>query len=106
FEQVDEAARSEKRMIPSAKIQFIQSAEAGVMSRVLVRSAQKVGKGMLFVWLDDTPIPSIFDEQEAYHRRKYSSFDKNMKKTKTQSLMPAHLLSRRFCRSFVKCRQI
>src|SRR3546814_19422334 len=42
------------RVIPSSKVQIIQSAEPSTIKEILVRSGQTVNKGQLLVRLDNT----------------------------------------------------
>jgi adhesin transport system membrane fusion protein len=63
--QVDELARAEGKVIPSSKMQVIQSAEAGVLTEILVRSGQQVKKGQQLLRLDDTNTSSSAGEVQA-----------------------------------------
>jgi adhesin transport system membrane fusion protein len=51
--QVDEVTKGQGKVIPSSKIQTIQSAEPATVSELLVRSGQRVTKGQLLARLDD-----------------------------------------------------
>src|SRR5262245_1822696 len=51
---IDEVTRGEGRIIPSSKMQVIQSAEPGVVREILVREGQHVEKGDVLARLDNT----------------------------------------------------
>lgn len=63
--QIDEISRAEGRVIPSSKMQVIQSAEAGVVTEILVRTGEQVKKGQQLIRLDDTNTASSAGEVEA-----------------------------------------
>lgn len=63
--QIDEISRAEGRVIPSTKMQVIQSAEAGVVTEILVRTGEQVRKGQQLIRLDDTNTASSAGEVEA-----------------------------------------
>lgn len=63
--EVDELSRATGRVIPSGKTQVIQSAEAGVVTEILVRSGEQVKKGQQLIQLDDTTMSSSAGEVEA-----------------------------------------
>lgn len=63
--EVDELSRAQGRVIPSGKTQVIQSAEAGVITEILVRSGEQVKKGQQLIRLDDTGTSSSAGEVEA-----------------------------------------
>ncbi|MFD1944233.1 HlyD family type I secretion periplasmic adaptor subunit [Paradevosia shaoguanensis] len=63
--QIDEISRAEGRVIPSSKMQVIQSAEAGVVTEILVRTGEQVKKGQQLIRLDDTTTASSAGEVEA-----------------------------------------
>ena len=63
--EIDELSRAEGRVIPSSKMQVIQSAEAGVVTEILVRAGQQVKKGQQLIRLDDTTTSSSAGEVEA-----------------------------------------
>lgn len=52
--QLEEVTRGEGRVIPSAKVQVIQSLEGGIVKEVLVRTGDAVKKGDVLLRLDDT----------------------------------------------------
>jgi adhesin transport system membrane fusion protein len=63
--QVDEVTRGQGQVIPSSKVQVIQSAEPTTIANILVRSGQQVRKGQLLVRLDDTQFASELGQIEA-----------------------------------------
>jgi adhesin transport system membrane fusion protein len=63
--ELDELARAQGRVIPSGKIQIIQSAEPGVVDDILVREGEQVKAGQLLVKLDDTNTSSSQGEVQA-----------------------------------------
>ena len=51
---LQEVTRGDGRIIPSSKMQVIQSAEPGVVREILVREGQRVEKGAILARLDNT----------------------------------------------------
>ena len=51
---LEEVTRGDGRIIPSSKMQVIQSAEPGVVREILVREGQRVEKGDILARLDNT----------------------------------------------------
>ena len=68
FTQVDEVTRGAGKVIPSSRVQFIQSAEAGVVSEIVVREGNQVQQGDLLLRLDDTSTSSNLGELTAQAR--------------------------------------
>ena len=66
--QVDEVTRGQAQVIPSSKVQVIQSAEPSTIDAILVRSGQRVRPGQLLVRLDDTESSSALGQIEAENR--------------------------------------
>jgi adhesin transport system membrane fusion protein len=66
--QVDEVTRGQGRVIPSSKVQEIQSSEPAGIRSILVRSGQRVHKGQLLVQLDDTESSSALGQIAAENR--------------------------------------
>jgi adhesin transport system membrane fusion protein len=60
--QVDEVTRGQGQVIPSSKVQVIQSSEPASIDEILVRSGQQVRKGQLLVRLDDTESSSALGQ--------------------------------------------
>lgn len=68
FARVDEVTRGQGRVIPTSKVQVVQSAQPATIRSILVRSGQSVKKGQLLVRLDDTDSSSELGEIEAENR--------------------------------------
>lgn len=62
FAQVDEITRGEGKVIPSMKMQVIQSVDGGVVEEVLVQEGDHVKKGQLLVRIDATRFNSNLNE--------------------------------------------
>ena len=67
--RVDEVSRGQGRVIPSSKVQIIQSAEPSTIKEILVRSGQTVQKGQLLVRLDNTTSQSELGQLETENER-------------------------------------
>lgn len=67
--RVDEVTRGQGRVIPSSKVQIIQSAEPSTIEEILVRSGQTVNKGQLLVRLDNTASQSELGQLETENQR-------------------------------------
>ncbi|MDZ3833288.1 MAG: HlyD family type I secretion periplasmic adaptor subunit [Sphingopyxis sp.] len=67
--RVDEVTRGQGRVIPSSKVQIIQSAEPSTIEEILVRSGQTVNKGQLLVRLDNTASQSELGQLETENAR-------------------------------------
>lgn len=63
--QVDEVTRGQGKVIPSSKLQLIQSAQPATIDAILVRAGQRVHKDQLLVRLDDTESASALGQIEA-----------------------------------------
>ncbi len=59
---LEEVTRGEGRIIPSAKVQIIQSLEGGIIKEVLVKTGDRVRKGEVLIRLDDTAFSSNLGE--------------------------------------------
>lgn len=66
--RVDEVTRGQGRVIPSSKMQMVQSAEPATIKEILVRSGQNVRKGQLLVRLDDTQSASELGQISAENK--------------------------------------
>lgn len=66
--KVDEVTRGQGRVIPSSKMQMVQSAEPATIKEILVRSGQNVRKGQLLVRLDDTQFAAEAGQLEAENK--------------------------------------
>ena len=67
--RVDEVSRGQGRVIPSSRVQIIQSAEPSTIREILVRSGQTVAKGQLLVRLDNTTSQSELGQLETENAR-------------------------------------
>lgn len=67
--QVDEVTKGQGKVIPSSKIQLVQSPMAATIAELLVRSGQKVSRGQLLARLDNPESRSIEAETEALQAR-------------------------------------
>lgn len=67
--QVDEVTRGQGKVIPSSKVQLIQSTQAATVAELLVRSGQQVKRGQLLARLDSPESRSILAETEALQAR-------------------------------------
>ena len=65
---VDEVTRGQGRVIPSSKVQVVQSLEPASIRNILVRSGQRVRKGQLLVRMDNTDSASALGQIEAENR--------------------------------------
>lgn len=65
---VDEVTRGQGRVMPSSKMQMVQSAEPATIKEILVRSGQAVRKGQLLVRLDDTQLAAEAGQLETENR--------------------------------------
>lgn len=60
--ELDQITRARGQVIPTGRVQIIQSSEGGVISRILVREGDKVEKGQLLVTLDKVKLRAAVDE--------------------------------------------
>jgi membrane fusion protein, adhesin transport system len=67
--KVDEVTAGQGKVIPSSKVQLIQSAEPATLVELLVRSGQQVTKGQLLARLDNPESRSIQAETDALQAR-------------------------------------
>ena len=67
--KVDEVTAGQGKVIPSSKVQLIQSAEPATIAELLVRSGQQVSKGQLLARLDSPQSRSIQAETDALQAR-------------------------------------
>lgn len=63
--QVDEVTRGQGQVIPSSRVQVIQSSEPASIREILVRSGQTVRRGQLLVRLDDTESSAALGQIQA-----------------------------------------
>jgi membrane fusion protein, adhesin transport system len=67
--KVDEVTAGQGKVIPSSKVQIIQSSAPATVAELLVRSGQQVTKGQLLARLDNPESRSIEAETEALQAR-------------------------------------
>ncbi|NWH07063.1 MAG: HlyD family type I secretion periplasmic adaptor subunit [Alphaproteobacteria bacterium] len=65
FATVEEVTRGDGRVIPSSKIQVVQSLEGGIVKEILVRPGAVVKRDQLLLRIDDTGFSSSLGEIEA-----------------------------------------
>ena len=65
FAHLDEVARGEGRVIPSHKLQVVQSYDGGMIEQIFVREGQIVNAGDVLVKIDPTRFISSFRENQA-----------------------------------------
>lgn len=67
--EVDELARGEGKVMPSNKIQTIQSLDGGIVEEILVRSGEQVKKDQPLMQIDITRFQASLEEnQESYYQ--------------------------------------
>jgi adhesin transport system membrane fusion protein len=69
FAKVDEVTAGQGKVIPSSKVQLIQSPEAATVAELMVRGGQNVKRGQLLARLDNPQSRSIAAETEALEAR-------------------------------------
>lgn len=62
FAEIDEVVRGEGRIVPSSRLQMIQSLEGGIIDRLLVREGEMVEVGQVLVNLDNTRFYAAYME--------------------------------------------
>ena len=67
--QVDEVTAGQGKVIPSSKVQVIQSTQAATIAELMVRSGQQVKRGQLLARLDSPESRGILAETEALQAR-------------------------------------
>ena len=67
--KVDEVTKGQGKVIPSSKVQLIQSADAATIAELFVRAGQPVKRGQLLARLDNPENRSIQVETEALEAR-------------------------------------
>lgn len=63
--ELDQITRAPGKVVPSARVQIIQSPEGGVISQMLVREGDRVEKGQLLVVLDKVSQTAAVEESVA-----------------------------------------
>ncbi len=67
--KVDEVTAGQGKVIPSSKVQLIQSPEPATVQELLVRSGQRVRRGQLLAQLDNPESRQVLAETEALQAR-------------------------------------
>lgn len=62
---LDEVTRGDARVVPSSRVQVVQNLEGGILSAILVREGQVVGKGDVLVRIDNTVAEATFRETKS-----------------------------------------
>ncbi len=67
--QIDELTKGEGKVIPSSKIQTIQSLDGGLVEEILIKSGDQVKKGQPLMKIDTTRfLASLEENQESYNQ--------------------------------------
>lgn len=61
---IDEVTRGQGKIIPSSQIQVVQNLEGGILSAILVKEGDLVGKGQALLRLDDVRFASSYRESK------------------------------------------
>ncbi|ANQ21070.1 hemolysin D [Vibrio natriegens] len=65
FAEIDEVTRGEGKIIPSSRLQKIQSLEGGIVQKLLVREGQLVNEGDILIHMDKTRFQAAYREGES-----------------------------------------
>ncbi|MCF7480999.1 HlyD family efflux transporter periplasmic adaptor subunit [Vibrio sp. J1-1] len=65
FSEIDEVTRGEGKIIPSSRLQKIQSLEGGIVQQLLVKEGQLVSEGDILIHMDKTRFQAAFREGES-----------------------------------------
>jgi len=63
--EIDQITRAPGQVIPSSRVQVIQSLDGGVIQEIMVKQGDEVTKGQLLVRLDRTKLEAAYREAEA-----------------------------------------
>jgi membrane fusion protein, adhesin transport system len=63
--RIDQVSRAQGSVIPSDRVQIVQSADGGVVKEILVKAGDKVTRGQLLVRLDRVKIAAAVEESRA-----------------------------------------
>jgi len=73
--EVDQVTRGQGKVVPSQKVQVLQSLEGGIVRKILVRDGEQVTKGQVLLELDQTLRQSEFDQtRQQYFSHLATSF--------------------------------
>jgi adhesin transport system membrane fusion protein len=62
--EIDELTRGEGKVIPSSRMQYIQSLDGGIVEKILVSEGAMVEKNQPLIIIDDTRYKATFEENE------------------------------------------
>jgi adhesin transport system membrane fusion protein len=62
--EIEQTTRAQGQVIPSSRLQIIQSLDGGVINEVMVKQGDRVEKGQLLVRLDKTKLEAAFFEAQ------------------------------------------
>ena len=65
YAELEEVTRGEGRIIPSGKIQIVQSLEGGIVESINVAVGERVSEGQLLIKIDDTSVAASLGELDA-----------------------------------------
>jgi adhesin transport system membrane fusion protein len=65
FAELEEVTRGEGRIIPSGKIQIVQSLEGGIVESINVAVGERVSEGQILIKIDDTSVAASLGELDA-----------------------------------------
>ena len=65
YAELEEVTRGEGRIIPSGKIQIVQSLEGGIVESIHVAVGERVSEGQLLIKIDDTSVAASLGELDA-----------------------------------------
>lgn len=68
YTQLEEVTRGQGKVIPSSRVQLVQTPEAGIVREIAVRIGQRVNRGDIVIRLEDTPNATRANEVEAQSR--------------------------------------
>lgn len=63
--ELDQVSRAPGQVIPSGRLQVLQSTDGGTISQILVREGDTVKRGQLLVKLDEVRIKAVVEEAQA-----------------------------------------
>jgi adhesin transport system membrane fusion protein len=85
FAEIDEVTRGEGKIIPSSRLQKIQSLEGGIVQQLLVKEGQLVSEGDILIHMDKTRFQAAFREGESQVSSLLASITRLEAEVKNQS---------------------